>query len=280
VSFQIPEGCIWGLLGRNGAGKTSIIEMMEGLRRPDAGRISVRGLDPFRDAKRVRQFIGAQLQSIAIPDKIRVIEAVKLFGSFYERSVPPEQILEEVSLSEQRHSFFEHLSGGQKQRVALALALVSDPKILFLDEPTAGLDAESRRRLHELILRFRDRGRTVVLTTHYIEEAEKLCDVIGIVDRGRLLVTGTPSELISQLGEEERLDIILRDPVELDELANWAGACVNITNRMEKYSLRGRSGSKMLANIAVQSDRHGNEIVEARIIHVTLEDVYLRILEE
>jgi ABC-2 type transport system ATP-binding protein len=280
VSFGIPEGSIWGLLGPNGAGKTSIIEMIEGLRRPDSGTITVQGLDPFRDARRVRPLIGAQLQAISIPDKLRVEEAVKLFASFYERPVPSEQLLELVGLRHRRSTYFEHLSGGEKQRVALALALVGNPKVLFLDEPTTGLDAETRRNLHELILQFREQGRTVVLTTHYIEEAEKLCDQVGILDRGKLCITGSPRELIQQLGEGERLEIALRNPVEVEELAKWVGSGVTITERRQRYLLCGPNGSRMLAAVAVHADRHDNEVMEARIIHVTLEDVYLQITGE
>ena len=280
VTFSIPEGCIFGLLGKNGAGKTSIIEMMEGIRRPDSGTITVQGLDPFRDAHRVRQLIGAQLQTIAIPDRLRVSEAIKLFAAFYERSMPADELLELVGLTQQRSIYFEHLSGGQKQRVALALALVGNPKLLFLDEPTTGLDAETRRNFHDLILRLRDQKRTIVLTTHYIEEAEKLCDLIGIVDEGKLCITGSPRELIQQLGEGERLEITLRTPVTVEELSHWVGPEVSITLQGSKYFLRGPSGSRMLAAVAVQADRQGNEVHEARIIRVTLEDVYLQLVKD
>lgn len=280
VTFSIPEGCIFGLLGKNGAGKTSIIEMIEGIRRPDSGTITVQGLDPFRDARRVRHLIGAQLQTIAIPDRLRVAEAIKLFAAFYERSIPVNELLELVGLTQQRNIYFEHLSGGQKQRVALALALVGNPKFLFLDEPTTGLDAETRRNFHDLILRLRDQKRTIVLTTHYIEEAEKLCDQIGIVDEGKLCITGSPRELIQQLGEGERLEIALRTPVTIEELSRWVGPEVNITLQGSKYFLRGPSGSRMLAAVAVQSDRQANEVQEARIIRVTLEDVYLQLTRD
>jgi ABC-2 type transport system ATP-binding protein len=280
VTFSIPEGCIFGLLGKNGAGKTSIIEMIEGIRRPDSGAITVQGLDPFRDARRVRQLIGAQLQAIAIPDRLRVSEAIKLFAAFYEHSMPADELLELVGLVQQRSIYFEHLSGGQKQRVALALALVGNPKFLFLDEPTTGLDAETRRNFHDLILRLRDQKRTIVLTTHYIEEAEKLCDLISIVDEGKLCITGSPRELIQQLGDGERLEITLRTPVTIEELSRWVGSEVSIALQGSKYLLRGASGSRILAAVAVQADRQANEIQEARIIRVTLEDVYLQITKD
>lgn len=276
VSFSIPEGCIWGLLGPNGAGKTSIIEMVEGLRRPDSGRISVLGLDPFHNACDVRALIGAQLQSIAIPDKLRVLEAVKLFSSFYRNPMPADELLEVVGLSHRRSAFFDRLSGGEKQRVAIGLALVGNPRVLFLDEPTTGLDAETRRNLHDLIAQFRAQGKTVLITTHYIEEAEKLCDQVGILDHGKLLVTGSPRELIKSLGHEERLEVRFRLAVSNDDLSRWAGPGVSIISREQNsYQLRGASGSGMLARLAVQADRQQNEILEARIIHVTLEDVYL-----
>jgi ABC-2 type transport system ATP-binding protein len=280
VSFSIPEGCVWGLLGPNGAGKTSIIEKIEGLRRPDSGSITVQGLDPFRDARRVRQLIGAQLQTISISDKIRVEEAIKLFSAFYEHPIPARELLDLVGISHRRNAYFEHLSGGEKQRVALGLALVGNPKVLFLDEPTTGLDAETRRQLHDLILQFRDQGRTVVLTTHYIEEAEKLCDQVGILDHGELCIVGSPRELIHQLGDGERLEITLRNPVTVEEIASWAGPEVSVTARTNKYLLRGPNGSRMLAAVAVHADRQGNEVMEARIIHATLEDVYLQLTGE
>ena len=280
VTFSIPEGCIFGLLGKNGAGKTSILEMIEGIRRPDSGTITVQGMDPFRDAHRVRQLIGAQLQSITIPDRLRVGEAIKLFASFYAHSMATNELLDLVGLTKQRNIYFEHLSGGQKQRVALALALAGNPKFLFLDEPTTGLDAETRRNFHDLILRLRDQKRTIVLTTHYIEEAEKLCDLIGIVDEGKLCITGAPLDLIQQLGEGERLEIVLGTPVPVEEVSKWVGPEVNITVQGNKYYLRGPNGSRMLAAVAVQADRQANEVLEARIIHVTLEDVYLQLTGE
>ena len=280
VSFDIPEGCIWGLLGPNGAGKTSIIEMIEGLRHPDSGTITVYGLDPFRDARRVRPLIGAQLQSISIPDMMRVEEAMKLFAAFYKRPTPCSELLDLMGLWHKRSAYFEHLSGGEKQRVALALALVGNPKILFLDEPTSGLDAKTRRDFHDLILQFRNQGRTIVLTTHYIEEAEKLCDQVGILDHGKLRMTGSPRELMEQLESAERLEIAFETPVAIDELARWVDSNVRITAQGHRYLLHGPNGSRMLAALAVWADRQGNKVTETRIVHATLEDVYLHIMGE
>jgi len=280
VTLDIPKGSIWGLLGPNGEGKTSIVEMIEGLRRPDAGTIRVHGLDPFRDARRVRPLIGAQLQAISIPDKIRVEEALKVFAAFYKHSIGSQTLLDLVELRNRRNSYFEQLSGGEKQRVALALALVGNPKVLFLDEPTSGLDAEARRNLHDLIFKFRDQGRTIVLTTHYIEEAEKLCDQVGILDHGKLRIKGSPRELIEQMGNGERLEIVFQKQVEAAELSTWIDPGVRITTQGRRYVLHGSNGSRMLAAVAVHADRQGNEIKEAKIAHVTLEDVYLQLIEE
>ncbi|MGH9519281.1 MAG: ABC transporter ATP-binding protein, partial [Terriglobales bacterium] len=176
VSFTIPERTIFGLLGPNGAGKTSIIEMIEGLRVPDSGTVSVCGLHPIEDAMAVRQILGAQLQSTSLPDKIRVREAFELFAGFYDHPAGVDELLDWVGLREKSATFFHYLSGGEKQRVALGLALVGNPKMLFLDEPTTGLDAKIRRELHDLILRTRDQGKSILISTHYIEEAERLCD--------------------------------------------------------------------------------------------------------
>ncbi|MGH9394952.1 MAG: ABC transporter ATP-binding protein, partial [Terriglobales bacterium] len=174
VSFSIPERTIFGLLGPNGAGKTSTIEMIEGLRVPDAGSVRVCGLRPIEDAMRVRQLLGAQLQTTSLPDKIRVREAFDLFASFYAAPSAVPELLEWVGLTHKAATYFQYLSGGEKQRVALGLALVGNPKVLFLDEPTTGLDAKIRRELHQLILRLKDQGKSILLSTHYIEEAERL----------------------------------------------------------------------------------------------------------
>ena len=277
VSFTIPERTIFGLLGPNGAGKTSIIEMIEGLRVPDAGQIRVRGLDPVRDAMKVKQLIGAQLQTTSLQDKIRVEEVLDLFGSFYAHPMPLDQLLDLVGLQAKRGVYFQYLSGGEKQRVALALALVGNPQVLFLDEPTTGLDAQIRRELHALILRIRDQGTTILLSTHYIEEAERLCDLVGILSRGTLHAVNPPRELILNLGEGDRLEVSLKVPIPLDTLAALPGVQQAAQNDGQaEYTLRGPSGGKMLAALAVHADRTGNELVEARVAQATLEDVYLQ----
>jgi ABC-2 type transport system ATP-binding protein len=279
VSFVIPERTIFGLLGPNGAGKTSTIEMIEGLRTPDSGEIRVCGLRPIEDAQELRQVLGAQLQSTSLPDKIRVREAFELFASFYREPANLEELLDWVGLRHKSTTFFHYLSGGEKQRVALGLALVGNPKVLFLDEPTTGLDAKIRRELHELILRVRDQGKSVLLSTHYIEEAERLCDLVGIMDQGVLHAVGHPRTLIEEQGVGDRLEVVLRDAMAADAMQALAGVdAVQASSNGDgahRYYLRGRSGGKMLASLAVYADHQGNELIEARISHNSLEDVYL-----
>ncbi|HSC45623.1 MAG TPA: ABC transporter ATP-binding protein, partial [Candidatus Acidoferrum sp.] len=181
ISFQVSEGEVFGLLGPNGAGKTSTIEILEGLRDADGGTISVCGYDPRTHADQLKHEIGAALQATALPEKIRVNEAIRLFASFYKRRRDPDELLKRFGLEEKRDAFYSQLSGGQKQRLALAIALVNDPKVIFLDEPTAGLDPQVRREIYDVIGELRRGNKTIVLTTHYIEEAERLCDRVAIV---------------------------------------------------------------------------------------------------
>ena len=213
ITFQILPGEVFGLLGPNGAGKTTTIEILEGLRQPDSGSVTVCGMAPAQESAALKERIGAQLQATVLPDKIRVEEALELFASFYQHSVSIEMLLERFGLAEKRRSFFEKLSGGQKQRLALALALVNDPELVLLDEPTVGLDAQLRRDIYALIEQFRAEGRTTLLTTHYIEEAERLCDRVAILDRGQVITLGTPRDLVQSSGQGARLEVRLAKPV-------------------------------------------------------------------
>src|SRR6185437_2606668 len=275
VSFTIPERTIFGLLGPNGAGKTSTIEMVEGLRVPDSGTIRVCGLRPIEDAMQVRQVLGAQLQTTSLPDKISVREAFELFAGFYRSPARVPELLDWVGLNHKAKTFYQYLSGGEKQRVALGLALVGNPKVLFLDEPTTGLDAKIRRELHDLILRLKDQGKSILLSTHYIEEAERLCDLVGIMDQGTLHAIGAPRQLIADQGAGDRLEVSLSQPLDLAQVGQLAGVDAVQPAEGNTYYLRGRSGGKMLASLAVFADHQGNELIEARITHNSLEDVYL-----
>lgn len=205
VSFTVRRGEIFGLLGPNGAGKTTTLEVLEGLRVPDAGRVEVAGIDVRRHPRQVKARIGVQLQDAGFFGRLTVRETIGLFASFAVRPRPVEALMEELSLQDKAGTQVRHLSGGQRQRLSIACALVGDPEIVFLDEPTTGLDPQARRALWDVIRAIRAQGRTVVLTTHYMEEAQALCDRVGIMDHGRLLALGTPMELIERLLPEARV---------------------------------------------------------------------------
>ena len=225
IDLEIRRGECFGMLGPNGAGKTTTIEMIQGLLRPDAGEIRVLGMSWDRDERDLRQRLGSTLQETRLPEKLSVAETLTLFRSFYKRGVDVERVLEAVQLGEKRTAWVGKLSGGQRQRLAVACALVCEPDILFLDEPTTGLDPQSRRQLWGVITGFRARGGTVMLTTHYMEEAQRLCDRVAIVDRGRVIALGTPAELVAALGAEHVVEFAAEDgvPVSLDELRTLPG---------------------------------------------------------
>src|SRR5499433_2235790 len=206
VSFSVEEGEVFGLLGPNGAGKTSTIEILEGLRNADSGKASVCGFDPQRQANELKHEIGATLQATSLPDKLRTMDALRLFASFYKRGRNPEELLKRFGLEEKRDAFYSKLSGGQKQRLALAMALINDPRVLFFDEPTAGLDPQVRREIYDIIEELKREKKTIVMTTHYIEEAERLCDRVAIVDHGKVIALGTPRELKQRSEHTSRIE--------------------------------------------------------------------------
>jgi ABC-2 type transport system ATP-binding protein len=211
LDLEVAEGECFGLLGPNGAGKTTTIEIMEGLLAPTSGSVEVLGRQWGRDDDAIRQRIGISFQETKLSEKLSVRETLTLFRSFYERGTDPAAVMEQVELTEKAKSWVGKLSGGQRQRLAVACALVGDPALLFLDEPTTGLDPKSRRQLWEIIRNYRQQGRTILLTTHYLDEAERLCDRVAIVDRGKVIAQGTPRELIVSLGGEHVIEFTLGD---------------------------------------------------------------------
>jgi ABC-2 type transport system ATP-binding protein len=217
LDLEVAEGECFGLLGPNGAGKTTTIEIMEGLLAPTSGSVEVLGRQWGQDDDTIRQRIGISFQETKLSEKLSVRETLTLFRSFYERGTDPAEVMEQVELTEKAKSWVGKLSGGQRQRLAVACALVGDPALLFLDEPTTGLDPKSRRQLWEIIRNYRRQGRTILLTTHYLDEAERLCDHVAIVDRGKVIAQGTPRELIVSLGGEHVIEFTLGD--------NSNGAC-------------------------------------------------------
>jgi len=209
IDLEIRNGECFGLLGPNGAGKTTTVEILEGLNYPTSGEVEVLGLHWKTDENAIRERIGVTLQETRFPDKETVHEIVSLFRSFYKSGLRPDDVIARVSLESKANAFIEQLSGGQQQRLAVAISLVGDPEILFLDEPTTGLDPQSRRQLWEVIRELRGRGRTVLLTTHYMDEAERLCDRVAIIDHGKIIALGSPSELISRLGGDHIVEFAL-----------------------------------------------------------------------
>jgi len=274
LSFDILQSEVFGLLGPNGAGKTTTIEIIEGLRQPDGGSVRVCGLDPTQENMALKERIGAQLQSTVLPDKMRVDEALHLFAGFYRHSASVHLLLERFGLVEKRRTFFENLSGGQKQRLALALALVNDPELVLLDEPTVGLDPQLRRDIYALIERFREEGRTVLLTTHYIEEAERLCDRVAIMDRGQLVALGTPRELIARSGQGTRLEIHLAKPVGLDRLKLIEGV-IDCHEADGSYLLRAQPPAVTIAALVRFLESEDNALLDLHIARPSLEDVFV-----
>src|ERR1700676_1922957 len=274
VSFSVEEGEVFGLLGPNGAGKTSTVEILEGLRDLDSGRVSVCGLDPQRDSQALKHEIAAALQSTSLPDKLRVMEALRLFSSFYKRGRNPEELLKRFGLEEKRNTFYNQLSGGQKQRLALAMALINDPQVLFLDEPTAGLDPQVRREIYDIIEELKREKKTIVMTTHYIEEAERLCDRVAIVDHGKVVALGTPRELKSRAGSATRIEVRLSKPETDGTLKSLDGA----TDAREvdgTYVIHSKHPPQTIVSLLKHLEAQGNELVSLEIASPSLEDVFI-----
>jgi len=277
IDFVVRRGTCVGLLGPNGAGKTTTIEMLEGLKRPDAGAIEILGLTWASAGDEIRERIGVQLQETKLEEKMTVLEAVTLFAAFYRRRRPVDEVLAEVGLEEKRHARYENLSGGQKQRLALACALVNQPDLLFLDEPTTGLDPQARRRVWEIVEHFVRAGGTVVLTTHYMEEAERLSNEVVIIDQGRVIESGPPREVVARLGAEAVVELHVGEapaPLGDDELRAVPGV----------RGVRREPGVIVLSTTAVQAsvsallgllaDR-GIALEGLRTHRPTLEDVFV-----
>src|SRR5579864_5667317 len=259
VSFSVEEGEVFGLLGPNGAGKTSTIEILEGLRDPDGGKISVCGLNPQTQSQELKHEIGAALQSTSLPDKLRVMEAVRLFASFYKRRRNPEELLKRFGLEEKRNAFYSQLSGGQKQRLALAMALVNDPRVVFLDEPTAGLDPQVRHEIYDIIEELKKGKKTVLITTHYIEEAERLCDRVAIVDHGRIIKTGSPRELKHSSAGTTRIEVRLAKPLTNGVLTSLEGVA-DAREFDDTYVIHSTRPPRTIVALVKQLEADNNEL--------------------
>lgn len=274
VDFSVAHGEVFGLLGPNGAGKTTTVEILEGLRQRTAGEVRVLGLDPGADSKALKERIGVCLQATNLPDKIKVHEAMRLFGSFYARTVNPDDLLRRLQLTEKREARYGSLSGGQKQRLALAMAMINDPQLIFLDEPTTGLDPQVRLEIHKLILELRDKQRSIVLTTHYIEEAERLCDRVAIVDQGRIIAIGAPRDLVAGTFGSTLIEIRLSEPLAVGEIppppAHLNAERTLLTATAEKPA-------PVIVEFVKWIDQRGLELADIHLKRPTLEDVFLEL---
>jgi len=273
ISFEVHEGEIFGMVGPNGAGKTTTIECIEGLRVPDDGTIRVWGLNPQQDGYRLRERIGVQLQESALPDRIKVWEALDLFSSFYTKSVDWRPLLERLGIADKCDTPFAKLSGGQKKRLFIALALVNDPELVFLDELTTGLDPQARRAMWDLVRDIRDQGKTIFLTTHYMEEAERLCDRVLIIDYGKIVALDTPEKLIQNLGAENRILFGVKGVFDPEPLRTIPGV-TRVEQIGERVIVYGR-GDKLVGNVVNALEAQGVRFSDLRTEQSNLEDVFL-----
>src|SRR5436309_110619 len=268
VSLEVHEGEIFGLIGPNGAGKTTTMECVEGVRRPDRGTISILGLDPFRDVYKLQNRIGVQLQEAQLQKRIKVWEAVDLWASLYAQSLNGDRLLEQLGLSDKRNAWFMTLSGGQKQRLFIALALINDPELVFLDELTTGLDPQARRTIWELVRGIRERGKTVFLTTHLMEEAERLCDRVAIIDHGRIIDNDTPAELVRRHCPEHTVVVATDDPAAAMRFRDIP-QIDSVTSDGLRVTIRGR-GDDLVTQVIQRLAEHRMRVIDFRTETPTL----------
>jgi ABC-2 type transport system ATP-binding protein len=276
VSFEVYHGEIFGLIGPNGAGKTTTMECIEGIRTPDRGAISVLGLDPFKDVYKLQDRIGVQLQQAQLQKRIKVWEAVDLWASLYQKkAIDAERLLEQLGLVEKRNTWFMNLSGGQKQRLFIALALINDPEVVFLDELTTGLDPQARRAIWELVRGIRERGKTVFLTTHLMEEAERLCDRVAIIEHGRVIDIDRPDSLVKRHCPE-RTVVLATDDLTAEEHFRAIPRVEAVIRSGSQFTIRGR-GDDLVTEVIRCLSENGIRVTDFRTILPNLEDVFLKL---
>jgi ABC-2 type transport system ATP-binding protein len=276
VSFEVNDGEIFGLIGPNGAGKTTTMECIEGLRTPDRGSISVLGLDPFRQVYKLQDRIGVQLQQAQLQKRIKVWEAVDLWATLYQKkTIDGERLLEQLGLTDKRNAWFMNLSGGQKQRLFIALALINDPEVVFLDELTTGLDPQARRAIWDLVRGIRERGKTVFLTTHLMEEAERLCNRVAIIEHGRIIDIDTPESLVSRHCPERTVVLATPNPLAEERFRSIPGV-ESVTRTDSRFTIRGRGDDLVTEVIHCLSENH-IRVSDFRTILPNLEDVFLKL---
>ncbi len=278
VDFDVRAGEVFGLLGPNGAGKTTTVEILEGIRPRSEGEVSVLGLDPGVDVRRIKDRIGVCLQATNLPDKATVNEVLELFASFYSRRVDAEALMRRLEILDKRNSYYATLSGGQKQRLAVALALINDPQLVFLDEPTTGLDPQARLEIHKLIEEFRAEKKTILLTTHYIEEAERLCDRVAIVDAGRIIALGTPREIMARTLGHSRIEILCEQPLpDRRPPESLAADKVVVGDDGMTLAVASSHPARAVVELVKWIDQQGVELADIHLKRPTLEDVFIEL---
>lgn len=278
IDLEVKSGEVFGLLGPNGAGKTTTIEIMEGLRPRTSGRVSVLGFDPGTQANRIKDRIGVCLQATNLPDKMKVIEALDLFSAFYTRNADKERILQRLQLADKSNAFYKSLSGGQKQRVALGLALVNDPALLFLDEPTTGLDPQVRHEIHGVIEELKAGDRSILITTHYIEEAEKLCDRVAIVDAGKVIELGTPREIQQRILGKTTVEVTTQVPFSLDAMPEQLRNEKHLLSEGNRtLSVQTDSAAAAIVELVKWIERDHLVLTDIQMKRPTLEDVFIEL---
>lgn len=281
ISFEVKPGETFGLLGPNGAGKTTTLEIIEGIRPPTVGKVLVQGLDVVKESRRVRSYIGVQLQEAGFFEKLTVKETIDAFSHFFAQSLPTEWLLERLQLQEKARALVETLSGGQRQRLSIALALVNDPRIVFLDEPTTGLDPQARRNLWETIRSIQKEGRTVILTTHYMDEAEELCDRVAIIDRGEVIALDTPTALIQTHAPGVKIHITVSDELSKEatnsRLADLPGVDEVISGTNGEMIIFSQKFEETIDALIQMGRQKEIDYTSLRVEASNLEDVFLKI---
>jgi ABC-2 type transport system ATP-binding protein len=283
IDFEVRRGEVFGLLGPNGAGKTTTMEMIEGLRKPDGGMAKVAGYDTRTDLKKVKEVIGVQLQSTSLFDLLTVREIIKMYASFYIKTIPIEPLLEDMILQEKAGDRVKNLSGGQKQRLAIALALVNDPMVLFLDEPTTGLDPQARRTLWDIIIRLKEQGKTIILSTHYMDEAHVLCDRICLMDQGEVIALDTPRNLVRSLQSDSAVEFRLHEDGQLTEeesgrMLEQLALLQDVKQadyRNEVFVLYSDDLQATLTDLIRKAPEQGIRLTDLQTRTATLEDVFI-----
>jgi ABC-2 type transport system ATP-binding protein len=276
ISFSVYEGEIFGMLGPNGAGKTTTMEIVEGIRKADSGRVTVLGIDVKKDPRKVKANIGVQLQTTSLYPRLSVREVMALFASFYPRSASIDKLIKLVDLEDSKKKRCKNLSGGQQQRLSIALALVNNPKVLFLDEPTSGLDPQSRHNIWGMIEYVRSKGKSVFITTHYMEEAQRLCDRVAIIDYGKIIATDKPDKLVSQHFQDEAIEFELSQKLENDVLSAVAGV-TNVVQENGKVTVYSSAVPVTVSALLDLARQRGFELTNLYVRRATLEDVFLKL---